>query len=229
MKYLRLTSTPEPDRAPRLFHLFARAPYVTETRLCNWNLADEGSATVLFEIDGNLDRFRADLDDVSGILEADINRITDGRFYLLVRVRISQIPLLRTVFPVLTRAGTVVVKPVVYRDGQVHARIVGTASELQSMVAELPPSIDVEIHAVGEYDVDRESPSSKLSERQREAVLTALELGYYDQPRKATHEDVGERLGCAPNTASEHLQKGEAKLLKTVLRSESKRSQNSTQ
>ncbi len=108
---------------------------------------------------------------------------------------------------------------VVYRDGRVHARIVGSASVLQSVVADLPPSVDVEIHAVGEYDASRESPVSTLSDRQREAILAALELGYYDQPRNATHEGVSERLDCAPNTASEHLQKGEAKLLKTALRS----------
>ncbi len=69
------------------------------------------------------------------------------------------------------------------------------------MVADLPPSVDVDIHAVGESDVGRESPVSTLSERQREAVLAALELGYYDHPRRATHEDVAERLGSAPNTS----------------------------
>lgn len=52
-----------------------------------------------------------------------------------------------------------------------------------------------------------------LSERQREAVTVAMELGYYEQPREATHEEIAAELGCAPNTASEHLQKAEAKLV----------------
>lgn len=57
------------------------------------------------------------------------------------------------------------------------------------------------------------NPATTLSERQREALRAALELGYYDTPREATHADVAAELDCAPNTASEHLQKGEAKLV----------------
>jgi hypothetical protein len=30
----------------------------------------------------------------------------------------------------------------------------------------------------------------------------AVELGYYDTPREATHADIAEALGCAPNTAA---------------------------
>ncbi|MEF8906631.1 MAG: helix-turn-helix domain-containing protein [Haloarculaceae archaeon] len=42
-------------------------------------------------------------------------------------------------------------------------------------------------------------------------------MGYYDQPRATTHEEVAPQLGCAPNTASEHLQKAEAKLVNAVV------------
>jgi predicted DNA binding protein len=42
-------------------------------------------------------------------------------------------------------------------------------------------------------------------------------LGYYETPREATHEDVAAELECAPNTATEHLQKGEAKLVASGL------------
>lgn len=220
MKYLRLTSTPDPSRAPVLFLLVADAPYVTEARLRGWNLSGEESVTLLFEIEGDLDRFRADLTDVPEPVETDTTPITDDRFYLLASLHVPEIPLFRNVLPVLSRQGLVVVEPVVYRDGQVHARIVGDSSALQSMVADLPASIDVDVHSIGEYDTSRASPASRLSDRQREAVLTAFELGYYDHPRGATHADVAEEMGCAPNTASEHLQKAEAKLLEAVLESE---------
>lgn len=56
-----------------------------------------------------------------------------------------------------------------------------------------------------------------LSDRQREALLAALDLGYYEHPRAATQEDIASRLGCEANTASEHLQKAEAKVLTEVL------------
>jgi predicted DNA binding protein len=57
-----------------------------------------------------------------------------------------------------------------------------------------------------------------LSDRQREAVRAALDIGYYDQPRGATHEDVAAALDCAPSTASEHLRKAEAELVRAAMR-----------
>ena len=215
-----MTSTPDPAKAPRLFELLAGVPYVTETRLHDWNVADAGPATVLFEVEGDSGRFRAEIEDVPGVRDADLTPIGDGRFYLLLRLQIAATPLVRDVLPVVTRDGVVVVKPVVYRDERIHARVIGDSSALQSLVAELPPGIDVEIHSIGEYDTSRRSPASRLSDRQQEAVLTAFELGYYDHPRRATHADVAERMDCASNTASEHLQKAEAKLLESALEPE---------
>ncbi len=54
-------------------------------------------------------------------------------------------------------------------------------------------------------------------QRQRAAVRAAVDLGYYDQPRRATHGDVAERLGCAASTASEYLRKAEAKLVRAAM------------
>ena len=70
---------------------------------------------------------------------------------------------------------------------------------------------------VGEFYARRETPVSALSDRQQEALLAAYDLGYYDHPRRATHEEICERLGCAPNTVCDHLQKAEKKVMAEVL------------
>lgn len=220
MRYLRLTSAPDPDRAPRLFLLVADAPYVTVARLHGWNLSGAESVTLLFEVEGDHERFREDLTDVPASVETETTSIAEGRFYLLATLHVPEVPLFREALPVLSHDGLVVVKPVVYRDGRVHVRFVGEPAVLRAAVADLPDGIDVAIRSVGEFDTSLESPASMLSDRQREAVLTAFELGYYDHPRGATHEDVAERMDCAPATATEHLQKAEAKVLESVLEPE---------
>jgi predicted DNA binding protein len=53
-----------------------------------------------------------------------------------------------------------------------------------------------------------------LADRQAELVEIALELGYYAVPRTASHEDVAGAAGCVPSTASEHLRKAEATLVR---------------
>ncbi|WP_121820155.1 helix-turn-helix domain-containing protein [Halostella salina] len=46
------------------------------------------------------------------------------------------------------------------------------------------PSLNVQLNEIGQFRSARVNPVSKLSDRQWEALETALELGYYDQPRQ---------------------------------------------
>ncbi|MGA9400187.1 helix-turn-helix domain-containing protein [Haladaptatus sp.] len=219
MKYARLTGTPDPERTPEIFDLLARSSFVDEARLYDWNLSSD-AVTALLEVDGERERFRDEAADVLGMRSVDTTRISERRFTLLAVLEPTVVPLLQGLVGTISREGLVVAKPLLYRDGQVHARIVGSAPVLQRAVDEFPAEIALEISAIGEFDRSRETPLSGLSDRQREALLAAFDLGYYEHPRRATHEDVAARLDCAPNTASEHLQKAEIKLVTDVLRSE---------
>ncbi|MCO8244189.1 MULTISPECIES: helix-turn-helix domain-containing protein [unclassified Haladaptatus] len=219
MKYARLTGTPDPERTPEIFDLLARSSFVDEARLYDWNLSND-AVTALLEVDGERERFRDEAADVLGMRSVDTTRISERRFTLLAVLEPTVVPLLQGLVGTISREGLVVAKPLLYRDGQVHARIVGSAAVLQRAVDEFPAEIALEISAIGEFDRSRETPLSGLSDRQREALLAAFDLGYYEHPRRATHEDVAARLDCAPNTASEHLQKAEIKLVTDVLRSE---------
>ncbi|PSP78776.1 hypothetical protein BRC81_07060 [Halobacteriales archaeon QS_1_68_20] len=130
-------------------------------------------------------------------------------------------PLETPLFEAIHRAGPlarfVLRTPMVYRDGTMYGRAVGDPDPLQRALDDAPDAIDVQIEEIGRFRGGLEEPASTLSERQREAVETTLELGYYDQPRGATHGDVAAELGCAPQTASDHLQKAEAKLVRAAM------------
>ncbi|WP_255192804.1 helix-turn-helix domain-containing protein [Natronobeatus ordinarius] len=52
---------------------------------------------------------------------------------------------------------------------------------------------------------------------QREALLTALEKGYFDEPRKATLATVAEELGISKTALSERLRRGQKELLLNTL------------
>lgn len=53
-----------------------------------------------------------------------------------------------------------------------------------------------------------------LSPKQEEAVKKAMELGYYETPRKHGLDAVAKALGVSKATAAEHIRKAEAKVLK---------------
>lgn len=217
MKYAQVVSEPDLDDVPEFFELLAESSYVNEARMYDSNVSSIDKPVALYEVDGDVDAFRDELHGVSGLQEAVAKPVTEGRFNLLVVHDVEEASIMEDVLRAVTQKGIIVAKPVVYRNGKVYSRIVGSASTLQEAIGDFPSEANFEIVTVGEFDRSRDTPVSALTDRQREALLVALDLGYYEHPRQATHEDIAKRLGCESNTASEHIQKAEAKVLNEVL------------
>jgi len=217
MKYAQVVAEPDLNDVPEFFRLIAESSYVSEARMYDSNVTSIDKPVALYEVDGDVDAFRDELHGVSGVHEAVAKPVTEGRFNLLVVHDVEEASIMEDVLRAVTQKGIIVAKPVVYRNGKVHSRIVGSASTLQDAITDFPSEANFEVVTVGEFDRSRDTPVSALTDRQREALLAALDLGYYEHPRQATHEDIAERLGCESNTASEHIQKAEAKVLNEVL------------
>lgn len=217
MKHLRIAARPDPERTPAFFDLLAASPHASEARLLDWNLGPTETGTLLYAVDGDPAAFRESATDTPGIESVDIEPAGGTRFHMLVDARPSAVPLLRRVVAAMTRAGLVVLTPVVYRDGAVAGNIVGDPAALQATLEAAPDAVALTVEEVGRFRGPPETPATRLSDRQREAVLAALELGYYDRPGGATHEEIAAELGCAPSTASEHIKKAEAKLVRGAM------------
>lgn len=216
MKYLRITSRPDPEAAPAVFRIVADSTAVDEARLLEWNRAGPGGVTVLFAVDGDREALEPALADAPGVTGLDASSVGADRHYVLASVRPGQIPVASDVLAAVVRDGLVVRTPVVYRDGAAHIRLVGRTDAVQDAVEGLPDAVDVTVEAIGHRGFDPGSVGAALSDRQREALLAAVDMGYYDASRTATHEDLADRLDCAPSTASEHLKKAESKLLTSL-------------
>ena len=53
-----------------------------------------------------------------------------------------------------------------------------------------------------------------LTDKQRDVMETALDMGFYDTPREASLSDVAEEIGIAKSTCSEILHRAEEKVVK---------------
>jgi hypothetical protein len=84
--------------------------------------------------------------------------------------------------------------------------ISGTVSEYET--AGVSPTLE----KLGSYD-GRERPLDELTDRQREIIQTAYDMGYYEVPREATTEAVASEIDVDPSTVAEHLQRAERNLL----------------
>jgi hypothetical protein len=57
----------------------------------------------------------------------------------------------------------------------------------------------------------------KLTDRQREVLETAHELGYFEHPKESNGGEVADALGISTSTFAEHLSAAQRKLLATIL------------
>jgi len=66
-------------------------------------------------------------------------------------------------------------------------------------------------------DAKGESLLSMLTARQRQMLLTAYTLGYYDVPRRISSDDLSRHLNVDKSTIVEHLRKAERKLMGSII------------
>jgi len=60
-------------------------------------------------------------------------------------------------------------------------------------------------------------PEEVLTDRQREVAATALCLGYYDQPKSCTLDDISAELGISASQVSRHLSQTQHNLLSLLV------------
>jgi predicted DNA binding protein len=82
---------------------------------------------------------------------------------------------------------------------------------------ELSESVEFRLLLTGEYAPGGEGFFQQLTPRQQETLRTAVEVGYYDEPRRVTYRDIADRLQISAGTVGEHLRKIEAKILTDVV------------
>jgi hypothetical protein len=217
MKRIRATAHIDPDEAPVFFNLLANSPEIEEARVLEENSTFDKRETFLFAIDGDASGFAERAAETPGVESVEVDTVDDGQAYALLVMRPMETPLFEAIHRSGPAGGGFVFRlPIIYRDGTMIGEIVGDPQQLQQAFTDGPAAIDIQVDEIGRFRGVHDNPKTTLSHRQREALEVALALGYYEQPRKATHEAIGTELGCAPQTASDHLQKAEAKLVAAI-------------
>jgi hypothetical protein len=215
MKHLRLRLTPDEETIHPLFSMVTGGKSITGARMVDWNVSNPDQPRLLFAVVGNRDAVSEELASMRAVDGFEITPVSEGQFYL--HVWPEPTPVSRRLFEMYQREDLMLVHPVEYTDDSAYVSVLGESAVLQRAVDQFSSGLRVTVERVGGFHTTPETVVSLLSPRQREAMETAFEFGYYRHPREATHEDIAEWMDCAPNTVTAHLQKAEAKVVAAIL------------
>mgnify|MGYP002153779129 CR=1 FL=1 len=118
------------------------------------------------------------------------------------------------------------VPPVVYYGGWEEHRVIGFGErDYRKMFRDLNKLGPIEIlqkKAVSEksirdtFAISLSSAFSELTDKQVQALVAALDNGYYELPKKMTAEEIARGYGVPRTTYEEHVRKAESKIFRAM-------------
>ena len=197
-----------------VFDMLTRGDHVERVYGLHWNFSGDRLG-ILHYMEGEFERYVAELESIQSVLGYDIARADDRHFYVYHRCVVDGGA--QELFETFTRDTLLLVPPIAFSDdGAATVSLFGNSAEVQAAIESIPDAIEVDVHEVSGMADTPKVTGAMLTARQREAVEAALSLGYYDIPREASYQDVAVEIDCAPSTAAEHLRKAEGKLVQSA-------------
>lgn len=195
-----------------MYGVMTEAPFVKRATAEQWNYTDDALG-ILHYVVGDADGLERAMQEIPEVVGYDIERLDERSCYVYVRDATTDS--LQELFSPIAAGGLIIVPPIEYEpDGTVVFSMFGPDGEVQEAIDGVSVPVDVTIEAVGGLAGTTAAIESRLTDRQRAVVKTAVELGYYDIPRSASQKDIAAELDCAPSTIAEHLRKSEARTLR---------------
>jgi hypothetical protein len=211
---VRITAGGREEEIHPMYDLWANAPFVERATALQWNFTGDALGILHYAV-GDADAFEAAVEGIPEVLGYEIERAGEDAFYVYVRDATTDA--LGDLFGPITRGGLIVVPPIRYHeDGTVTFSLFGPDAEIGAAVESVPDPVAVTVEEVSGLGATVAAAETLLTERQREAVGAAVELGYYEVPREADHAAVAAAIDCAPSTAAEHLRKAESRVVRSL-------------
>ena len=176
-------------------------------------LADD-TVAMFAEGRGDVEKLRGILSESPEIYEFSISG-DDAGFFAYTRYAADD--LTRMLMEGRRESSYLIDMPVEYTDdGGLRVTYIGTEAAFADVLSEQPAGVSIEIERTGPYTPGPRHVVSRLTERQREVLREAVDLGYYREPREATHEEIATATGLAETTVGEHLRKIEASVFSSL-------------
>lgn len=214
VKYIENTITPKRGWFHPVDQHVEREPAIERKSIQQINLLEDETVVMLYELAGDHGHISRTVEQHFDALAYSTSEIGSNT---LVWTHVTPSTLVKRLLRITQEYNIVLQMPLEFtREGGVKCVFVGDETALQAATQAIPDEVRVDVRRMGDYSPGVERFSSVLTERQEEILDVAVELGYYDDPRNVTHEDIAAQVGCNRTTVGEHLRKIESKVMPAI-------------
>lgn len=215
MKYLKLAISPTERAIHPIDGYIGEHDAVRREALLHVDARTDGTTVLLYRLTGDREAIEADLREHPSVHDRQVVDIDDVGFHAFVQTDASERG--GELVEIANRHALIIDTPLEYIDEGIYATLVGTHENLRQALSAIPSEVDFSVENAGPYVPGEEDLLSPLTDRQLEVFQTAVDAGYYEVPRNATHKDIADTLDCAPSTVDEHLRKAESRVVSGLL------------
>jgi len=205
MRYVTVSVTPTKGAS---FHplgqALADAGDVTREAVHRVELIADGTGVMLAEARGNRERYESILADSEYVHQYAVTG-AEGRWYAYLQFEPNEIN--RQMLEQRQASPVMMEMPIEFDErGRMVITFVGDEGAFDEAV---PPddAYEIELLETGERPPKGDDLFASLTERQQTVLETAIELGYYENPREATQAEIADAVGSTAGTVGEHLRK----------------------
>jgi len=211
MKYLKLSISPTARAIHPIDRFLAGHGTVSRKALLHVDARADGTTLLLYRVTGDGDAFDDALAEQPEVFDHDVVDLGGNGYHAFVQAEATAEG--GALLEVAHDHTLIIDTPLEFTEEGLRATLVGTHDNLRGALGAIPDGLEFSVDSAGTYVPGSEDLLSPLTDRQLEVFETAVEEGYYDVPRQATHKDIADNLGCAPSTVDEHLRKAESRVV----------------
>lgn len=212
MRYARVVIEPESGSLQPVDDAMRSADGLRRTGIQQVTLLRDGTCVTLYGLRGDLRLADDILDRQDDVLAHEVSGEREGLAY----IHFEPTGAVESLLAIVQEFAFVLQTPVETTDVGVRVTLVGVDDALRRAVEEVPDTLAVSLEATGDYHPDTGDLYAMLTPRQQEMLDVATEMGYFEVPREATHEDIANELGVNSDTVGEHLRRIERKVLNAI-------------
>jgi hypothetical protein len=121
-------------------------------------------------------------------------------------------------FNITSTGGGYLFGPFEFKNDRIRITFVGSQRNAKNILGQLEKrGLSYKVVSLTDADFAPDSLLNRLTEKQRNTLISAYKLGYYDVPRKINSEKLANHLNLRGATVVEHLRKAEHRLVSGIL------------